>query len=191
MRCDYPIMKRSCSLPSTPLKLILIVDDSLDICDLLATFIRQTEAFDVEIAQSTKEAQALFVPGKFFAVLLDLNLGESIEDGMELANEFRRQDDSVYIAIISGYQPPFDDRLLESINDVLTKPIDFAVLRAKLMRWSIEVHQKELTRQYFDDRFVRYESRLKRICEEQREIDAQLSEIEVFLSGHAMGGANG
>ena len=178
------------SCPFSPLRIILIVDDSPEICELLSRFILDTGAFETLIARSVEEARKVFEPGKFFAVILDLNLGKSIEDGMELAREFRRQDEAIYIAVISGYEPPFDDRLLESINDIMSKPIDYAVLRAKLMMWTLQVNQRRARQQYFDSKFQGYETQLKRICETQQEIDSQLTEIEALL-GHYAGGANG
>lgn len=187
MQCDTErISLPFCSMP--PLRIILIIDDSPEICEILARFIGETGAFDTVIAHSVAEARRVFLPGKFFAVILDLNLGEGIEDGMELAREFRRMDDMVYIAVISGYEPPFDDRLLESINDVMSKPIDYAVLRAKLMMWTLQINQRRARQQYFDSRFMGYETQLKRICETQQEIDAQLTEIGMLLRHE---GANG
>lgn len=177
--------------PFSPLRIILIVDDSPEICELLSRYILDTGAFETLIARSVEEARKVFEPGKFFAVILDLNLGQSIEDGMELAREFRRQDEAIYIAVISGYEPPFDDRLLESINDIMSKPIDYAVLRAKLMMWTLQVNQRRARQQYFDAKFLGYEAQLKRICETQQEIDAQLTGIEVLLGHHHAGGANG
>lgn len=191
MLCDIDKLSvPAVGCPFSPLRIILIVDDSPEICELLSRFILDTGAFETLIARSVEEARKVFEPGKFFAVILDLNLGKSIEDGMELAREFRRLDEAVYIAVISGYEPPFDDRLLESINDVMSKPIDYAVLRAKLMMWTLQVNQRRARQQYFDSKFMGYETQLKRICETQQEIDAQLTEIEVLL-GHYAGGANG
>lgn len=166
-------------------KPILIIEDRPEICDLLSQFIRHIGYFKTETAQNMEEAQESFVPGKFFAIILDLNLGHSIEEGMDLATTFREKDDNVYIAVMSGYEPPFDQRLLGSIDDFLSKPVDYKVLQSKLMMWSIQANRRLALKQYFDEKMIGYLNQLAKICEEQQQIDAQIEEIAELI--HSVG----
>jgi hypothetical protein len=62
-----------------------------------------------------------------------------------LATSFRDQDDNVYIAVMTGFEPPFDRRLLGSIDDFLSKPIDYKFLQSKLLMWSIQANRVDET----------------------------------------------
>ena len=170
-------------------KPILIIDDSQEVCQVLTMFIQQIGFFKTQVVMSMEEAQAAFVPGKFFAIILDLNLGNSIEEGMDLATRFRDQDDNVYIAVMSGYEPPFDQRLLGSIDDFLQKPVDYKLLQRKLMMWSIQANRRLALKQYFDEKMLGYLNQLSKICEEQQQIDAQIEEIADLI--HSVGDLDG
>ena len=123
------------------------------------------------------------------AVILKDVLGHSIEEGMELATKFREADDNVYIAVMSGYEPPFDQRLLGSIDDFLSKPVDYKLLQSKLMMWSIQANRRLALKQYFDEKMIGYLNQLAKICEEQQQIDAQIDEIADLI--HSVGDLNG
>jgi DNA-binding NtrC family response regulator len=162
-------------------KPILIIDDNESICDLLNSFMDQIGIFKTEYATTMEAAQRCFIPGKFFAIILDLNLGHSIEEGMDLATKFREEDDNVYIAVISGYEPPFDQRLLGSIDDFLQKPISYKLLQSKLLMWSIQANRRLALKQYFDEKMISYLNQLARICEEQQEISEQIAEVAEMM----------
>lgn len=167
-------------------KPILIIDDNEAICDLLNSFIRQIGIFDTEYAVTMEAAQRAFVPGKFFAIILDLNLGHSIEEGMDLATKFREEDDNVYLAVMSGYEPPFDQRLLGSIDDFLQKPIDYKLLQSKLLMWSIQANRRLALKQYFDEKMISYLNQLAKICEEQQEISEQIAEVAEMMQANSI-----
>lgn len=162
-------------------KSILIVEDDPQVCDLLEKLIITMGYFETGKARTAYEAYDLFRPGKFFAIILDLYLGQSIDEGMDLATTFREQDDNVYIAVMSGYEPPFDQRLLGSIDDFLQKPVDYKLLQSKLMMWSIQANRRLALKQYFDEKMIRYLNELARICEEQQEISEQIAEVAEMI----------
>lgn len=177
-------LRCSCMAP-IPQKPILIVEDQPELCDLLHQFIREMGFFSTEIAMTVGQALEMFRPGKFFAIVLDLYLGTSIEDGMDLATSFRDQDDNVYIAVMSGYEPPFDQRLLGSIDDFLQKPIDYKLLQSKLLMWSIQANRRLALKHYFDERMITYLNELAKICEEQQEISEQIAEVAEMIQINA------
>jgi DNA-binding NtrC family response regulator len=175
----------SCLSPM-PHKPILIIEDDEQVCEVIQQFISEMGFFSTEIAMNVEDALRAFSSGKFFAIILDLCLGKSIEEGMDLATSFRDQDDNVYIAVMSGFEPPFDQRLLGSIDDFLSKPIDYKFLQSKLLMWSIQANRRLALKNYFDERMIAYLSQLARICEEQQEISEQIAEVAEIIQANAL-----
>jgi len=163
-------------------KRILVIEDEPSLCDLLQVYIREMGFFTTEIATTVEEALEKFHPGKFFVIVLDLYLGKSIDEGMDLARTFRDQDDNVYIAVMSGYEPPLDMRLLGSIDDFLQKPVDYKGFQSKLLMWSIQVNRRLAIKNYLDERMIKYLNELARICEEQQLIGEQIAEVAEMIS---------
>lgn len=173
-------------LSPIPNKPILIIEDDEQVCEVIRQFIAEMGFFSTEIATNVEDALHAFSSGKFFAIILDLYLGKSIEEGMDLATSFRDQDDNVYIAVMSGFEPPFDQRLLGSIDDFLQKPIDYKFLQSKLLMWSIQANRRLALKHYFDEKMVSYLSELARICEEQQEISEQIAEVAEIIQGNVI-----
>ena len=81
---------------------ILIIDDEKDICFLLSEIL-QDEKFVTELAFNSSEAinkNKLFKPD---LIILDVWLGNSELDGIELLKEFKKIDQSIPVIIISGH----------------------------------------------------------------------------------------
>ena len=121
-----------CRFISSARQAVLIVEDQPDVREVIRGYILGPGLYSVDLAGSPKEALELFEPGKYFAVILDLHLGSSISEGISLAINFRKEDDNVFLAAVSGYYPVFDERLLQSVDDFLKKPIDYDFLLSNL-----------------------------------------------------------
>jgi len=82
------------------MKRILVVDDDVDICMLLSSFLGK-KGFEVSKAHSSKGMLNLMHEKKFDAVLCDFRLGDT--DGLEAISEIHKIDASVPVIIITGY----------------------------------------------------------------------------------------
>ena len=82
------------------MKRILVVDDDVDICMLLSSFLGK-KGFEVSKAHSSKGMLNLMHEKKFDAVLCDFRLGDT--DGLEAISEIHKIDSSVPVIIITGY----------------------------------------------------------------------------------------
>lgn len=156
---------------------ILVIEDDFDIGRLIKEYIGQAQLYDVMVTQTADEAKKLFQPGKYFAILLDLHLGQSIEEGIELAVYFRDQDDNVFIAVVSGYYPVFDERLLQCVDDFLKKPIDYDFLLSKLLMWQIKHSRRLALKNYVEEKVLSYKKCLSEIREEEELLKEQLSDL--------------
>lgn len=168
---------------------ILVVDDDFEICRLVKAHITKTDMYDVHMARNRQEALALFVPGKYFAVLLDLHLGKSVNEGISLAAHIRSHDDNVFIAAISGYYPVFDERLLQCIDDFLKKPIDFDFLTSKLLMWQIKHARRIALKLYVEERVMSYKKCLAEILDEEELLKEQLHDL-LIRTGFSSGGTS-
>lgn len=82
------------------MKRILVVDDDVDICMLLSSFLGK-KGFEVSKAHSSKGMLNLMNEKKFDVVLCDFRLGDT--DGLEAIAEIHKIDASVPVIIITGY----------------------------------------------------------------------------------------
>src|SRR5215203_4817099 len=82
------------------MKRILVVDDDVDICMLLSSFLGK-KGFEVSKAHSSKGMLHLMHEKKFDAVLCDFRLGDT--DGLEAISEIHKIDAVVPVIIITGY----------------------------------------------------------------------------------------
>ncbi len=156
---------------------IMIVEDDPEVSRILKTHIMRTGLYRVVSARNVPEALSLFNPGKYFAVLVDLHLGSSTDEGINLAVKFRHEDDNVFIAAVSGYYPLFDERLLQCVDDFLKKPIDYDFLISKLLVWQIKHSRRMALKQYVEERVVSYKKCLSEIREEEELLKELLSDL--------------
>ena len=104
---------------------VLIVDDEKDICFLISEIL-EDENFLTLSASNSNEALDLFITSKPDLVILDVWLGKSKLDGIELLKEFKDIDNSIPVIIISGHGTV--DMAVNSIKngayDFLEKPFN-------------------------------------------------------------------
>ncbi|NTV53155.1 MAG: response regulator [Candidatus Firestonebacteria bacterium] len=112
---------------------ILIVEDDVEFCDLLAEALRE-EGFVVAQTNDPIKGKALLEKGSFAAVLLDYKMPGL--NGTELVKKIKSEGRSMKVFIISGR--PFIDKILETegltelVTAVIPKPVDFDLLLKKL-----------------------------------------------------------
>src|SRR5215831_4470110 len=81
-------------------KKILIIDDDVDLCTLLARFLTK-KGYDTEVAHSGNKGLARFAESDFDAVICDYRLGDM--KGSEVLAALRQQDPSIKVLMITGY----------------------------------------------------------------------------------------
>lgn len=117
---------------------VLLVEDDPAYVYLIKRMLDEVGYFSVTISDSSKDARSKFIPGKYACILLDLNLGLGVSDGMQLADDFRQLDKLAVIAIISGYpEHILDKRLVSTTDDFLRKPFGVEELRDHLFNWIV------------------------------------------------------
>lgn len=177
-------------VPTDEMKRLLVVEDNAAQSEMLRDYFSGMAVFSVDIAATVEEAMATFEPGKYFAAILDLHLGTSVEQGMDLAVHFRHNDSSIYLAAISGYGPQLDRRLVGVVDVLLVKPVNYGLLQNKLIMWLIEANRRMEIKQYadtkieqHDKKIMAYTETIARICAEHAEISEELAHLEKLISG--------
>ena len=103
---------------------ILIVDDEKDICFLISELLKD-ENYITASANNSEEALIEFSTFNPDLIILDVWLGNSDLDGIELLKEFKKIDPSIPIIIVSGHGTV--DMAVNAIKngayDFLEKPI--------------------------------------------------------------------
>lgn len=115
---------------------ILVVEDNALNSELLSAWL-EMEGYEVAIASHLNGAFTAVRNHPYDAVLLDVQLGS--DDGLSLASWMREQPGLSQIPVIAvTAQAMLGDRqhILESgCKSVVSKPVDFAVLRQELQLW--------------------------------------------------------
>lgn len=175
---------RSCKNPELQKKPVLLVEDDADVAELIAEVVEKMRLYIVMKARGVEDAKALFGADKFFAVLLDLGLAGSTENGIKLAQHLRMVDDNVFIAVVTGHYPIFDARLIESVDDIISKPVHVDVLQTKLFMWSIKYNRRLALKQYVDERAIKYQRELDDIRKMGVELKTKASVLATQLGMH-------
>ena len=131
----------------TPVR-VLIVDDDEGHAEALADGLEQ-DGYLCRVAGSGKQGIALLAEREFDAVLTDLRMHDV--SGLEVLRETKlRQPDAVAL-LITGHATVETavDAMRQGAEDYLTKPVNLAVLRARLSR---AVEKVRLRRQSVDQR---------------------------------------
>jgi len=81
-------------------KSILIIDDDMDLCTLLARFLTR-KGFETDAAHTGAKGIAKFNEKKYDAVICDYRLGDM--DGKDVIAALRKQDPTVGLLVITGY----------------------------------------------------------------------------------------
>src|SRR5258705_1183259 len=79
---------------------ILIIDDDMDLCTLLARFLSKN-GYETEVAYTGKKGISLFAEKKFDVVICDYRLGDM--EGIEVISALKKLNPHVIVLIITGY----------------------------------------------------------------------------------------
>lgn len=110
---------------------ILIVEDEKELAASIAEGL-QIDGFETEICENGEEALDLCLTETYDLVILDLNLPGM--DGMDVLHEFRKENRSTPVLILSA-RIQLSDKIAgfdEGANDYLTKPFHFEELEARI-----------------------------------------------------------
>ena len=104
------------------MKKILIIDDDMDMCQLLARFL-QRKGFETATASNGNKGIAAFKEGKYDLVLCDFRLGD--KDGVQVLKEIKELDHDVPVIIITGYSDikMAVEVIRQGAFDYITKPL--------------------------------------------------------------------
>lgn len=110
---------------------LLLIDDDQELCDLLATWLRQ-EGFDVHACHDGQSARVALAQRHPAAVVLDVMLPDG--SGLELLKQLRVNHPDLPVVMLSARGEPLDRILgLElGADDYLAKPCDPRELTARL-----------------------------------------------------------
>jgi two-component system response regulator (stage 0 sporulation protein F) len=109
---------------------VLIVDDEVNICDLLADFFG--EYYEIQVANNSEDAEKHLAGQSPDLVLLDVVLGE--EDGITYLKKIRARDPNLKVILVTAL---IDDRIREEAIaagalDTFLKPIELVAFRDAL-----------------------------------------------------------
>lgn len=179
----------ACLPTETELKRLLIVEDNAPQLEMMRDFLDGLMIFRVDVAGNVEDAMTLFESHRYFSIILDLHLGQSVDQGMDLAVHFRHADPDVYIAAISGYGPQLDRRLVGVVDVLLAKPVNYAQIQSKLIMWLVETDRRMSIKQYADTRIEAHDNKIEayietlaRICLEHAAISEQLAELAEMIA---------
>lgn len=110
---------------------ILIVEDQHNLATSIAEGLC-LDGYETEVCENGKDALQLCLSETYDLILLDLNLPEM--DGMEILHEFRKENQSTPVIILSARIQLADkiEGFDEGANDYLTKPFHFEELEARI-----------------------------------------------------------
>lgn len=176
-------------------KRLLIIEDNMVQCEMLRDHFTCMTALTIDVAHDIDSAMAKFEPGKYFAIILDLHLGASISQGIDLAIHFRGLDSCVYIAAVSGYGCQLDRDLVGVVDVKFSKPLDYGALHNSLVMWLIDSNRRERIMHYTDEKIDEYDKKMTayteaiaRICAEHAEISEELERLGNFFRKEDGGG---
>jgi two-component system response regulator HydG len=124
-------------------KKILIIDDDLDLCTLLARFLSKN-GFETDMAHSGSKGITKFSAGKYDLVICDYRLGDM--EGIQVLKALRQEKPDVKVLMITGYsdiktavevirqgafdyivKPLIPDEVLSVVNKVIQLPANAEV----------------------------------------------------------------
>ena len=161
---------------------ILVIDDEIDVCDLLADHLR-SHGYDVATASDGRAALVALErsPGRFSVIFADLHLPGA--DGLEVLRAARAANPSIYVVIITGYATL--DAAIQAVRlgayDFLTKPFTLGqidvVMGRILDRRRLEEENRRLV-----DRATNPPQAPTPVHKTLDGIEARLARIEMTLS---------
>lgn len=112
---------------------ILIVDDEPGIASSLELMIRRA-GYETTVARDGQSALELIGSRTFDLVVLDLNLGDPLLDGIEVCRQIRKRSDYLPVIMLTVRDSMYDKvvGLEVGADDYLTKPFDERELLARI-----------------------------------------------------------
>ncbi len=113
---------------------ILIVDDEKPILDIFRQYLEATTNHTVYTAANGSEALDIVYKENIDCCFMDLSM--PVMDGIELAQHIHRHDNTIPMAVMTGY-PTIDNAiktLKNGVVDFLTKPVDMAQIPLTITR---------------------------------------------------------
>jgi len=104
---------------------ILIVDDEVEVCQLIADFLRRKNQ-NVSYSTSLKDGLEKFEKSPADLLILDHNMSDG--SGIEYIETFKKLNGSLKIVIISAMSNLKDEALAKGADHFLEKPISFNML---------------------------------------------------------------
>ncbi len=105
---------------------LIVIDDDSDLLDGLCEFLEHNSFNVVGKGSNGKEAVDLYLQMNPDVVLIDLSMPEY--DGNYAIEKIREIDSDSKIIMITGYDTSSRNLPLNTLNEILTKPIDFKQL---------------------------------------------------------------
>jgi len=116
-------------MPKNKERLVLVVDDELAVCRLLARIIGKT-GWGAVTAASGQEALDQFEPGKFALVISDVDLGEG-PNGIAIVLKLLERQPGLRVVLMSG-DSINEDQAKKAGLRFIQKPFDLSVISALL-----------------------------------------------------------
>ncbi len=154
---------------------ILIVDDEKPILDIFRQYLEATTNHTVYTAGNGSEALDIVYNENIDCCFMDLSM--PVMDGIELAKHIHRHDNTIPMAVMTGY-PTIDNAiktLKNGVVDFLTKPVDMAQIPLTINRM---MREKSLLAQniLFQEQAQRSETLLKI----NTELQEKINEVEIM-----------
>lgn len=105
---------------------LIVIDDDPDLLDGLCEFLEHNSFNVVGRGSNGKEAVDLYLQMNPDVVLIDLSMSEY--DGNYAIEKIREIDSDSKIIMITGYDTSSRNLPLNTLNEILTKPVDFKQL---------------------------------------------------------------
>jgi signal transduction histidine kinase len=165
------LWKRKSNLKSKGVRMeskILVVDDEKEIRDFLFKALTRIAGFQVELAESGKEALKKIESEKLDMVLTDLKMPKM--DGLQLVTEIAKSKPEILTVLMTGHGSI--DSALEAMkrgaSDYITKPLNLEEMIVRLQK-VLEEKQRFIRLKDFADQLERANQELKRIDEMKSE----------------------
>lgn len=104
------------------IKKVAIVDDEQDILDILESFLKRSEKFEIEIFSNPKSALSQIKNGMFDLVLLDIMMPQM--NGIDFLKELKKSSIGTKVIMMTAYST--QDRMIDcddiGVDDYVTKP---------------------------------------------------------------------
>jgi two-component system response regulator AtoC len=116
---------------STQRPQVLIVEDQEEVLFYCKVELEKDGSYDVQVAQTIRQATKKLQSTKFHVVLTDLQLQTSRQGGFELLEEIKKNTPETQVIIFTGIGGTDDARFAQrhKADGYLTKPLDFDNLR--------------------------------------------------------------